>query len=235
MTIYVSELGISSNNPYSSSNSRVGYVSMNERLNQAPVDRVKGVGSATDSRSSRGVAEKARQDYVAENNPAYTIDFSSAGKALIQNMKLMKSNSESLAARSSSLSAKSSFSLTADTDSRKNETVGTEENSTGSLSSAGSNASVNGNIIGEGIGATEDTETTSSSSTSTAVLSQYTEYQLSRMVSEGTITQAQMNRELSSRSEASESVQAASTEQSQLMRQAVNAYSYQMNFANTMF
>ncbi|MCQ2495078.1 MAG: hypothetical protein MJ131_00640 [Lachnospiraceae bacterium] len=237
MTIYVSDLGISSSNPYSSSNTKVSYVSMNERLNQAPVDRVKGVGSATDAPSRRGVAEKARQDYVAENNPAYTIDFSSAGKALVKNMKLMKSNAEALSAKNDTLTANNRYSLSAnnkDNSSRKNDTDTKDVYSFNAVDAAAPNMSVRETEEEDRVGIAEDTEqvTEASASSSKAVLSQYSEFQLSSMVSEGTITQAEMNRELASRADADD---AAEQTQSQIMRQAVNAYSYQMNFASTMF
>lgn len=98
MTIYVSDLGITKNNPYSNTSSKVNYVSINERMNQSPVEKVKGVDSVEDSKGRRSVIRDEEQKYVAATTPAYTVEFTSAGKVALQSMQKMNANNESVTA-----------------------------------------------------------------------------------------------------------------------------------------
>lgn len=92
MTIDVSDLGIKRLGSDGTVHSKVNYVSMNERLNKNAIERIKKVTSATDTSGRGNVAEIARQGFVIDSTPAYSIEFSSAGKVALKSFKQMKEN-----------------------------------------------------------------------------------------------------------------------------------------------
>lgn len=94
MTIDVSDLGIVRSDSGSSQASKVKYVSMNERLNRNPIERIKRVGSFSEDSQASHVAERSRKSFVLDSTPAYTVEFTSAGKVALQTFKGMKKNLE---------------------------------------------------------------------------------------------------------------------------------------------
>ena len=85
MVIRVSDLGITRYNSYNGDNSKVGYVSINERLNKKPVEKVDSVASSTSHQ--RSVAKEAGEKFVSASTPAYTIDFTSQGMSALKSFK----------------------------------------------------------------------------------------------------------------------------------------------------
>lgn len=90
MTIDVSDLGIKRMSSDGTVHSKVNYISMNERLNQNAIEKIKRVSSATDTSKQRNIAEISRQGFVMDSTPAYSIEFSSAGKVALQSFRQMK-------------------------------------------------------------------------------------------------------------------------------------------------
>ena len=94
MTIRVSDLGIMRYDQYGQADSKVNYVSYNERMNNKPVSKVNAVSSSTSK--ERSVAKDAREDYVRGSTPAYSIEFTSGGMSALKSLKLFKENAENV-------------------------------------------------------------------------------------------------------------------------------------------
>ncbi len=233
MNIYISDVGIYKTDGTSYPVS-----------NAASVRKINPLGETNSSTDS--VARQAQRAYVAENNPAYTISISSMGRAAVQSMQKLSAGFESLRE-----AAANTLKFTANTEeaSEKNSIYTTSADTNTMASFAADPAVLSGGAGPIGVTAAEEsaettviaadtaeeeTETTTTSSVSSD-LSRYTDYQLQQLLNEGSISRAEYNTELAKReggqTETSAAAELASpTVQDPLMKQAVEAYNFQMSY-----
>ena len=227
MNIYISDMGI-----YKSDSTSYPVV------NNASVKKI---GSLQQTESSTdSVARQAQKAYVAENTPAYNISISSMGRAAVQSMQKLNSGFEAL--RDATASA-FKFEANTEENSKKNAIYSTSTD-TDSMASFAADPSVLAGGSGP-IGAADTENGTSDSDiVETAVtetssvssnLSRYTDYQLQQLLNDGSISRSEYNAELAKRSgaESTETPAAgtvANTIQDPVMKQAVDAYNFQMSY-----
>ena len=208
MNIYISETGI------------FGSASKYAISSESSVERISAL--ARTDRDTESVVRDAQQAYVAENTPAYNISISSQGRAAINSLNkladIFKQQQTSLNEDSDSQSTVSSLNSD-DTSVYAGEASDTEATSGTSLWDNQSSA----------VEDTEDEETSSSSSANTQNLARYSEFQLQKLVTDGSITRTEMNDELDKRTSSASDSSAA-----MVMRNAIAAYNYQMSYGLNM-
>lgn len=169
------------------------------------------------SSDTPSVARDSQKAFVAESNPPYIIDISSQGKVAVNSLKNLD---DILDKRREQISDSTvSKDLLAD---RFESTVTNRSES--NVTEAGYVVKDSSESESE-IPFSDDELSTTSARTQN--LSRFTEYQLQNMVDDGTITRNEMNDELEKRSSAEISAQ---RQGSSAVRNAIEAYSFQMNY-----
>lgn len=230
MVIYVSDSGIFRSD------------SLYNYTNTASVNKISPLKPTNESTDS--VVREAQKAYVAENTPAYTISISSMGKAAVKSLKSLSeamNNNNILADKD----IKTNITGQNDRTNTRNNNEQSDIYKTGIELDNGNKPAAVANddddlftISGSSAVESEDTSS-ESSSVNTSNLARYSDFQLQQMLNDGTITRSEYNGELEKRlpadtadtlkNQATEQ-QARAASQNPVLKQAVQAYNYQMAY-----